>query len=436
MGLSTAQKSAVEQLMRQAPDALLMRLNAVLGAARGDEPIFAPVSDIARAEAEDRRLRDLVLSPLHLLADRTLEPPLRPLLTGAAYARLWRALPEIVPDELAAALAATAGLRPFDPVPLEFTPLYLAAATALAAGAGAVPEGERARLVTLLHLAPALGQVGPKIAGWARSLNSEHLALVRLAYKDASAAAEEGGPLFMEALQIRLDEPHQVLRLISAVMDRPSDRYLAASEMAFLGERLLEDVERQLKAVRQFDPLRGQEGGSAAAAALHAAHKTLREFETWLTLSKDSVWGARTTALKQGLAQTAEARIRETEPALAAALPLAAYKVMGSIAPRPGPRIDGYPVEMRVQRAEGLLAFLEESRPTAAGAGFDALRSKVIAALEDRLDPYVEDLVDRLREEEPDHPELLRAYLDVAADFLGLIRGPDAAQLVRRRAAA
>jgi hypothetical protein len=437
MGLSTAQKSAVEHLMRSAPDALLMRLNAVLAAARVEEPQFTPVSDIARAETENRRLRDLVLGPLQALADPNLEPPLRPLLTRVAYARLWRALPDLAPETLKGALAASAGLRPFDPLPAEFTTLYQDAALTLAAGpVPGIPEGERSRLIMLLRLATAIRQAGQKVAGWARNLNGEHMAQVRLAYKDATAGVEEGGPLFIEALQHRLDEPCQVLRLISAVMDRPSDRYLASSEMSAFGEALLADTERQVKAVRQFDPQRGREGGTAAAASLQAAHATLREFETWLTLSKDGPWGGRVAALKQGLSQTAEARIREAEPAVAAALPLASFKAMGSIAPRPGPRIDGYPADGLVQRAEGLLSFLEACRATAAVAGFGSLRGKVIESLEKRIDPYVEDLMERLRDEEDAAPELVRAYLEVAADFLGMIRGPDSAQIIRRRAAA
>ena len=436
MGLSTAQKIAVEHLMRSAPDALLMRLNTILAAARVEEPVFDPVSNIARAEVEDRRLRDLILSPLHVLTDPSLAPPLRALLTPAAYARLWRALPALAPEAFKDALAASAGMRPFDAPPPEFTPLYLAAADALAAGAGPAPPAERARLVALLRLSPTLGQAGRRIAAQARNLNSENAALVRLAYKDATEGDEENGPLFIEALQTRLDAPCQVLRLISAVMDRPSDRYLASSEMAGFGERLLADADRQVKAVRQFDPSRGREGGAAAAAALHDAHATLREFETWLTLSKESPWGARVFTLKQGLVEVAEGRIREAEPAVAAALPLVALRVMGAIAPRPGPKIDGEPIELLVQRAEGLLAFLEASRATAAAAGFGSLRNRAMESLDHRLSLYVEDVVERLRQEEPYQPELLRAHLDVAAEFLGLIRGRDAAQIVRRRAAA
>ena len=437
MSLSQVQASAVGLLMQSAPDALLGRLNAVLSVACVNEPAFAPVSAIARDEVEDRRARDLVLAPLRPLADTALAAPNPPLISPLAYRQLWRALKRLAPGAVSAAEAAATLTPRTDPTPPALAALFQIAADAVTTGeAGGVPQAERAQLATLLRLSFMLRRVQPRLVAWLRNLNGENMAAVRLAFKDAVCEVEEGGPLFVQALQIYLDEPAQVLRLISAVMDRPSDRYLAGSEMAALGERLLSDVDQRLQAVSRFDPQRGREGGAAEAASLLVASQTLSEFETWLDLAKDGPWGGRVAAQKKALTDTAEARIREIEPAVAAALPLQVYRMMGFLAPRAGPRVDGQPVERLVQRAEGLLAFLYESRAVATSAGFGALRAKTIGSLEKRLDLYVKDLVERLRAEEVQDGEQVRAYLDVAAEFLGLVRGPDAAQIVRRRAAA
>jgi hypothetical protein len=68
------------------------------------------------------------------------------------------------------------------------------------------------------------------------------------------------------------------------------------------------------------------------------------------------------------------------------------------------------------------------------------MRQKVSEAISDRLDRYAEDLIDRLchdEEEDTSVPDArIRAYLEIAAGFLGLTRDPKSAEIVRRRAAA
>jgi hypothetical protein len=344
------------------------------------------------------------------------------------------------PESADMAAGAAHCLRRDEPPPPVFDDFCLKTAEALqdpdTPGSGAWTAPERDRLIKLLAMTPILRQVLIKLPVWVRNLNSEHMAAVRLAFKDVTEVAEDAGPLFMEVMMIHLDEPSQVLRLVSAVMDRPSDRYLASSELCGLGERLLADIDLRVASIRQFDPGRGFEGGASEAASVLRASSAIHEFEQWLALNREGPWGSRIAMQKQGLAQAAEARLRETEPAVSAALPLQAQRAPGNRQPRAGPRIDGYPHPGLVQRAEGLLAFLDETRTSAANAGFGSLRAKVIESLEQRLDHYVEDLIERLRlEDEPD-PDCVRAYLEVAADFSGMVKGPKAAQIVRRRAAA
>jgi hypothetical protein len=440
MGLSPAQTGAVKGLVQTAPDALLMRLNAALSAARTSDPVFAPVSDIARAEAEDRRARDIVLEPLKPLSAPQ-SAPKQALLTPADITRIWRVMRATDADNTFAATRIALSLRRHETAPATFDGVCWRAANALRnpsphALVEAWTPSQREVLARLLKMTPVLRVAQSKLPGWVRNLNTETMAVVRLAYKDASSTANDVGPLFMDALMTYLEEPSQIIRLISAVMDRPSDRYLASSELAGLGERLLTDIEERVQGVRRFDPNRGFEGGTAEGASLQLATNAVKEFEQWLTLNKEGPWGARLNTQKQGLAMAAEAHMRAAEPAVAQALPLQPQRSAGSVAPRPAPRIDGFPVEALVRRAEGLLAFINETRTSAANAGFGAARGKVIEALEQRLDTYVDDLVERLRGSDCTDPEWVRAHLEVAADFFGMIKGPKAAQIVRRRVAA
>ena len=68
--------------------------------------------------------------------------------------------------------------------------------------------------------------------------------------------------------------------------------------------------------------------------------------------------------------------------------------------------------------------------------GYASARTKMIEKLDDRLDHYVEDVLEYLRGDAPERAASARAYLDTAARLIGLLRDEKAAQIVRRRAAA
>ena len=87
-----------------------------------------------------------------------------------------------------------------------------------------------------------------------------------------------------------------------------------------------------------------------------------------------------------------------------------------------------------VRRGYATLTFVSETRSSAAHGGFASLRAKIIEELGKQIDLYSEDLIASLHEG-GDQAERLHAYIEVAADFLGLVRDPKAAEIVRRRAA-
>ena len=111
------------------------------------------------------------------------------------------------------------------------------------------------QLAQLLRLAPILRAVIPRLEGWMRNLNGDNVASVRLAFRDAAVVCDDGGLLLMEILSAQMNEPWQILRLISAVMDRPSDRYLASSELAVFGERIIADIATRVDAIKRFDQI-------------------------------------------------------------------------------------------------------------------------------------------------------------------------------------
>jgi hypothetical protein len=438
--LSDARLGAVRRIIELAPDRAIRGLKTALAhGARGDRSL-ALVQDLVEAEVLDRRVRSAVLAPLIPLCLPAAHDLPRMAFPYNAPALTWRGLKQAEPHTAGQALRAGMHLKPDDEVLPVFDELAERAALGLRIGEEAfepLREALSARGQETLHqytravaLVPLARQAMRRLPTWVRTLSGEYAASIRLAFRDAVEVNDDAGPVFLEILFGQLEEPHQILRLISLVMDKPGDRFLAASELAGFGERLLADLERRVEAVRRFDGVRGLEGGVATAHSVHAATLIIAEFEQWLEIKREGPWGSRLAGLRKTLASSVEARLREAETAVAAALPTSG----GSRGHRGAARLNADPDPAAVTRAQALLAFVNESRASAAHGGFGSVRTKVVEALDARIDGYAEELLEMLHAgAEP--AERIRAFLELAAEFIGLVRDPKAAEILRRRAA-
>ncbi len=425
MPLSAAKSEIVAAIFAAAPSEALQRLELVLTRAKAADSGFEPVHALAAAEVGRRRIVFEVFEPLVPLTVRAALPKIARLTQGQLNTA-WRAVAAADPDLAGRVEAAVKTYRRHGPPPVLDEACLLAAEL----------TGERdPDLHRLLRLAPVLRRVQEKLDLWTRNVSGESIAAIRLAFKDALIVDEDAGPVFWEAIFAMLNQPWQVIRLISAAIDRPSDRYLAASELGPMGERLLDDIDRRIVSLKNFDPDLGEAGGAAEAASVVIAVHQITEFEEWLALNRGGPWGQRIAEQKKALALSMEARLRETEPAVAQALPTQPARGAGRTV-RPAPKLVADPQPLVVNRADALLTLAEEARSAANAGGFAALRSSTWESLEKRLEQYSEDLLELLHRGEGDEPERMRAYLEIAARFTALVKGPEMAQIIRRRAAA
>ena len=441
--LTEARIDMVRRLLQQAPDAAVENLDALFTNDLGLDSAVQAIRRIVDGEALERRARAAVFAPFAPLFIRTADLP-RLSFSPSVLADLWRGLKRRSPHLLAAATenglpeGRAAGVHDevcrdaADALRERTDPAFIELAQKLDQQDGGARKLER-----LLSLSPVLRRAAHRLPAWLVNLHGEEDAAIRVAFKQAAECGEEAGVLFMEALLAHLDEPAHILRLISVVMDRPTDRYLAASELASFGARLLDAIDADIERMRRLDPTRGLEGGVAAASAVVRATLRLSEFEQGVALSRDGIWGARVIAQRKSLAQTVEIRLSELEVAISAALPAQAVR-LGAKRVRGGALVDRAPEPGAVARALSLAALLDGCRPAAVHGGFGALRARVAEAADVVLDGYSEELVALLHREgaQGARARCIRAYLDVAAELIALVRDPQSAELVRRRAAA
>lgn len=431
MGFSPAKLKGVAQVVGQMTDAQLRSLEAALiGAAQAGDTEMLDVLDAVGAEATDRAAAALALSPVAPLLGHPEGFPAR---TARAF---WADVRALDADARREAVAAVLRLRGDDPIPAVFDEVCLRAAARVERGEGelgALLQADPGGYALALRLVPIVRRALAHLGRWSERLDAESAAGVRLAFKDAAILDSDSAPMLLRIMAAHLPDKTRVLRLIGSVADNVSDRFLAGSELAAFGEEMLDEMERRIAAARVVDFASGVDAGRRAAEELAAAMHVAGEFEIYVDLSKDGPWGPRIAAAKRAAASISEARLRELDGALNAALPLQAARFASRFV-KGVPRLTRDPEPRALAKAAALAAFLTECRVTANAAGFSSLRSKVAEAVQERLSHYVEDLLDALHEDS--QTPRAAEFLAHAADMVALIDGAPAGDIVRRRLSA
>jgi len=442
--LSEHKLDIVRTLMETAPDRVLDGLNAALASASG-ETALASVRRMVEVEARDRQLRNVALLPIVPMCVGEGRDPDRLVFPARILGLIWRGLKARAPAEVRNAELALYDYRPGATDTDHFDRLVRIAAKGLRARDlpefttaaelcdEARPGGAEA-LLDCLELAPVVRGVAHKLPEWAAHQTDDAMIGARLAYKDAVAVSPDGGPRFFQMLAAQLPQESMILRIICAIMERPSDRYLAESELGMFGERVLNEIERALAKIQRIDLDGGPPAAKEAARLVDKITLEANELETFVSLSREHGWGHTLMKHRKALAAVVEGRLRECEKYFLQSLPSGRARLKRI--QRSIPRLSLAPDQAAVRRCETLLVFVAEVRHSANYGGFASARSKLLEILGDHLDLYVEELLDLVKTGEAENPEFARAFLAIAGEFSALVRDEKAAELVRRRAAA
>lgn len=443
-GLSEQKIEIVRTLVRSAPDRVVGGLQAALMHAAGD-PTLSSVRLLVEVELADRKLRNAVLAPIAPLCvgDGSAEGILR--FPAGVLGAIWRGLRAQCPHEVEIAAALLLDYRANETSADPLDDLVRRAAAGLRSGehrdfrraldlADAARPGGGGELCACLDLAPIVREATHKLPDWIGRSSEERSAAARLAFKDAVEISEDAGPRFFEMLAGQLPKPWMILRIISAVMDRPSEAYLAATDLAVFALRVMDDIDRGLGEVRHLDPDAGVEAALGLAKTVELLTLQAHQLDESIELTRESAWGKRVAEQKKALASVVENRLREAEKAMLAALPRHPVRVARAM--KDLPRLNTPPDPAATARAVTLLSFVEEIRNSANYGGFASMRAKLLEKLGEALDAYVEEVLELMRRNEVEDVEIAYSFLDQAATFGGLVRDKRAGDIIRRRSAA
>jgi hypothetical protein len=440
--LSERKIEIVRTLVESAPDRVVGSLQQALSGT-SDASALGGVRRLVEGEVAERNLRNQVLAPVAAMFVGAGDHPHTLTFPARVLPLLWRGLRETQDAKIEEVRTVLADAGHPHLLTDAFEALTRAAAQGVrdrdidafrkaAEACDAARPGGADLLAGCLELAPIVRRASERMPEWMTRQGSETTAAARLAFKDAVQVAEDAGPRFFQMLAAQLPHPWMVLRIISAVMDKPTERYLADSELGGFGEQVMDDVDQLLGDVSRLDPDAGPEAGRAAAGWVELAVQQIQELEDSIDLSRDHGWGQRLHKQRMELAATVERRLRAAEKATIEALPT--QRTRAHRAARPAPCLDEPPEPRLVRRATTLLSFADAVQVTANHGGFTSARAKLVETLGAHIDHYVEEIVDRVRLDEVADREIAAAFLNVAADFNQLVCGGKAGDLVRRRA--
>ena len=433
----------VRTMLESAPDSAVQGLDAALRSDRSAS--LAPVRALVRAEAADRAVRDVVLAPLIALCAPRSDGFVQARLPGGALSRLWKALRVLEP----LSITVVASNLTLDAEEGEHPPaaddLCRSAAAAIRARDPAMAAlirfledgrpGAADQFAGYVELVPLAREAIKRLPLWLRNMGGEHDAAVRLLFRDADAITADASPRMAEILLAHMKEPWKLLRVISGMTKRGGDRYLSSSEMAEFCERVIGDIDVCIGVLRTLDLDGGPDAAVAACAALARAIAEIVEFEECLDLNKEGPWGQKILKQKGALSGLAEGYLKKSPKIVGEALPMQPVRA-GGLKLRSEPRLSDAPDPRLVRRAMASLTFFERCRNSAANGGYGSIRTKAGEEITHSLDGYVQDILSMVHAGEAENLEHARAFLEVAANFVGLVQDEKAAQIVRRRAAA
>lgn len=444
MALSDRKIEIVRTLVEQAPDKVVGSLRQAL-AQTADESALGGVKRLVEGEVADRTLRNTVLQPIVPMCVGAGDDADTLTFPSRALPLIWRALKRRYPETIEKARVTLE--EEFEAHKIEDALNVVSRAAADGVREKADPDfqaaydlaeagrpGGGALLTACLDITPIVRRSIQRLPEWTTHPGGQTTAAARLAYKDSVAIVDDAGPIYFQMLAAQMAEPWMVMRVISAVMDKPTERYLRDSELASFAEKLLAGIDRQIAVIAGLKPEDGPPAGRAAARTAERVVHEIMELEGSVEMPRDSGWGMRVVKQRAALAGAVEAKLKEAERTATQALPMFAPR--NQRVRQQQPQLSQMPEPRLVQGAITLLSFSDELRSTANYGGFSTVRNKMVEKLGEYLDHYVDAVIDLVRCNEVEDRAIASAFLQKVAEFNQLIRGDKAADLVRRQAQA
>ncbi len=440
--IAEKRKNMLKGLLRTLPQTALRSLEMALGLTNDRKMV--EVRELIIAETEFRHVREAVFAPYMPLFQ-----PREDGLAGIKFApwivnALWTALEKSEPDLHAEAQFVLRSLRMEDPTPVVFFRLVTAAAhichtapeSILRPDVGADERTAVAEFGHYLDLHRLARQVLARMGDFMGRIDADKAAALRVLFNDASDLDIQGGTRLLEIIFANLDDGSQIIKFVATVSDRPNDRFLAESELANFGTRILERIEADLADLKSFMGGKGKvcDDLNAAGDRVVRCLSQLQAFGQYIELAREGPWGKRTIEAQKVIAELVEHQLKTAEKTLEAVMPVRTERVYGRVK-KEVPDYAAVPAEEKWTKARGVLLFTRKVRHIALAGGFASLHTKTTEACEIAMDSYFTDMLALANGDEPFDAEQLLGGFERITELMEALCGEEKAQVARRRVA-
>ena len=440
--VSEKRLNMIRGLAKALPQTSLRSLELALGLTK--DQALIEVREIISVELEFRHVKEAVFAPFLPLFQ-----PRADGLRGVIFApwlidRTWAALERFEPELYKQSRYALRGLRSEDPTPVVFFRLVTAGALLIRQSPEEIlpqkpSQDDRDTLVEFanyLDLHRISRYALSKLPTFMGRIDAEKAAAMRLMFGDACAIDAEGGYRLLELLFANLEDGSQIVKFVATVSDRPNDRFLAQSELADFGTRILDHIEDNLRDLKVFMGNRHRQCADLGLASDRVGQSLtqLQSFEHFIELAREGPWGKRVGEAHKMIAELVEAQLRGAERVIDDSLPMKSERVYGRVK-KETPSLDKPPSEEVVTRARQTLRFIKQVRNVATSGGFAALHARTVQSIEAMLDSYFEELLSIANGDEPFDSATLMAFFEMMTDMMEALLGEEKAHTARRRVA-
>jgi hypothetical protein len=429
-------------LVRTLPQTSLRSLEMALGLT--SDAKMVEVREPITAEIEFRHVREAVFAP-YMPLFRSRDDGLASVIFAPWIVNaLWSALEKSEPDLHAQAQFVFRSLRMEDPTPVAFFRLVTTAAhicnatpeVILPPHASDTDRAAVAEFGRYLDLHRLARQVLARLNDFMGRIDADKAAALRVLFNDASDLDIKGGTRLLEIIFANLDDGSQIIKFVAIVSDRPNDRFLAMSELADFGTRILDRIEADLAGLKSFMGGKGQacDDPGAAGDRVSQCLSQLQAFGHYVELAREGPWGKRVTEAQRVIADLVGHQLKSAEKTLEGVMPMRVERVYGRVK-KEVPDYARVPSDEVLAKARGALLFIRKVRHIAMAGGFASLHTKTFEACELTLDAYFTELLALANGDEPFDAEPLLGGFERIADLMEALCGEEKGQLARRRVA-
>lgn len=286
-------------------------------------------------------------------------------------------------------------------------------------------------MAEVLSVAPIMAKLRQRVPGKIDNFDDHFIGVVRDIYDETYSDHPDGAIYVALSVMSRLDKPWEIMRLARKIALRNDDTMISRTDLAVLGNLLIEDMEEIGKEFKRLRP------SEVDFSMTFKKAKRFADISSGLSREIDigrwGEWGKRLYAARNQVSGAISVLMARFARDMARALPLQRMGAYGRSGPRQ-PDFSKPPAPGTTGLVEEELKFLEACRKIGELIGVHADYKSVREDIDAYLSVYEDGLVEGIRHAQDTERENAKAFVEIVVRQRAILSGNEAAKIFHRQA--